>query len=208
MILHFIRHGESEANLLWEFSNSADKHPLTEKGRRQAYDLAQSLKHLPISACYTSPILRAVQTAQIISNELGVPYQVADALREFDVGIFEGRSDKASWERFFTLVDSWIAGKDRDKGIDGGESFLDIQHRFVPFINNLIEQDRDTEKQILIIGHGGTLRCMLPMILTNIDFSYVSWKRLPNTAIVSAQCTPEGLVCLQWGEDKFVRTCS
>ena len=203
MILHFVRHGESEANVLWEFSNGLDRHPLTEKGRQQAYDLAHRLRGLPITACYSSPILRAVQTAEILSAELGISYQVADALREFDVGIFEGRTDETSWQQFFQLVDTWMLQRDWEQSIDGGESFLDIQRRFVPFIDSLIQQYGASQAQFLLVGHGGTYRCMLPLILNNIDFTFANWQRLPNTAIVSAETTPEGLVCLRWGEEKF-----
>lgn len=203
MILHFVRHGESEANLLWEFSNGLDKHPLTDKGRQQAYDLAQRLKGLPFTICYTSPILRAVQTAEILSAELGIPCQLADPLREFDVGIFEGRSDKASWQQFFQLVDTWLVDKDWQQRIEGGESFLDIQQRFLPFIDNLVHQYSGTQAQLLLVGHGGTYRCMLPLILINIDFNFAKWESLPNTAVISAESTSDGLVCLQWGEVKF-----
>jgi broad specificity phosphatase PhoE len=200
MILYFVRHGESEANLLWEFSNGLGKHPLTEKGRQQALELAQKLKGLPITACYTSPILRALETAQIICAELGIPYVITDALREFDVGIFEGRTDQASWTEFTEMMAAWMAEKDWERRVEAGESFLDIQSRFVTFIDSLIQQYGDSQAHILLVGHGGTYHTMLPLILRNIDFEFSRQHHIPNTGVISAELTPDGLVCRQWGD--------
>ena len=201
MLLDFIRHGESEANLLNEFSNGLGKHPLTEKGRQQALELAQRLKGTPIAAGYTSPVLRAVQTAEILGAELGVECQVADALREFDVGILEGRSDEAAWQQFKQLFRAWMAGRDLEQRIEGGESFLDIQRRFVPFVESLLQQYTGSAAHLLLVGHGGTYRCMLPLILRNIDFAYALQHGLGNTAVVRAETVPGGLMCRQWGEE-------
>lgn len=200
MILHFVRHGESEANLLWEFSNGLGKHPLTEKGRQQVHELALKLKGLPITACYTSPILRALETAQIICADLGIPYEITGALREFDVGIFEGRSDETSWTQFTEMMSAWMQQKDWDQRIEQGESFLDIQSRFVSFIEHLIQQHGASLAHILLVGHGGTYHTMLPLILRNIDFDFSRQHHIPNTAMIIAELTPEGLVCRQWGD--------
>ncbi len=64
------------ANLLHEFSNAGIKHPLTEEGVEQARTLALALSGLPIGQVYASPILRAVQTTQILSAALAVAYEV------------------------------------------------------------------------------------------------------------------------------------
>jgi 2,3-bisphosphoglycerate-dependent phosphoglycerate mutase len=94
--LHFVRHGQSEASLLNEFSNRGLKHGLTEKGKQQAYALAQSLQSVPVVAIFSSPLLRARQTTQILAYTRGMAYQVTDALREFGCGLLEGKSDAAS----------------------------------------------------------------------------------------------------------------
>jgi probable phosphoglycerate mutase len=109
MRLYFVRHGESEANLLNEFSNRGLKHGLTEKGQQQAYALAQRLHAVPVVAIFSSPLLRARQTAEILAHELGVAYQVADALREFDCGILEGKSDPASWQAYGQLSEARLS---------------------------------------------------------------------------------------------------
>lgn len=81
MKLYFARHGESEANLLHEFSNRGLKHGLTEEGRQQAATLAGKLEGISVAKLFSSPLLRAIQTAQILADEPGVPYEITDALR-------------------------------------------------------------------------------------------------------------------------------
>ena len=73
MKLYFVRHGESVANLLREFSNSGVKHPLTERGVEQARRLAQQLAGILFEGIYSSPVLRAQQTAQIVADQVQVP---------------------------------------------------------------------------------------------------------------------------------------
>lgn len=81
--LYFARHGESEANRLRVISNRGNQFGLTPQGRRQAALLAQSLKAVPVMAIYSSPLLRAVETADILARELHQSVQVTEALREY-----------------------------------------------------------------------------------------------------------------------------
>ena len=90
-LLYFVRHGESEANVLHVFSNRELVHGLTDTGRAQVQALADQLAGVRFDAFYTSPILRARQSAQIVSDRLGLPFEVTPALAEYDVGILEGR---------------------------------------------------------------------------------------------------------------------
>src|SRR6266851_1245061 len=64
MKVYFVRHGESEANLLHEFSNRGFKHGLTQQGQQQATTLAQSLKNASVTKVFSSPLMRAVQRRQ------------------------------------------------------------------------------------------------------------------------------------------------
>jgi broad specificity phosphatase PhoE len=98
MRLYFVRHGQSEANVLQVISNRGLEHGLTEPGRAQVSSLARRLAGLPFARLYSSPLLRAVQTAEMLSSELGLPFETKDALREFDCGIIEGKSDTLSWQ--------------------------------------------------------------------------------------------------------------
>src|SRR5919197_4355319 len=107
MKLYFVRHGESEANLQHVISNRASPFGLTELGRKQAYALAENLKDIPISAIYSSPVLRARETADILSQSFHLPYQVTEALREYDCGILEEKSDEESWKLHREIAEEW-----------------------------------------------------------------------------------------------------
>ena len=169
MKIVFARHGESQANLLHEISNRGLKHPLTQTGRDQAVLLAHKLKDRSLSYIFSSLVLRAIETTVILANQLCVEYEVTEALREYDLGELEGRSDEKTWEFWQELFDAWTMHKDWDCRAPGGENFYEVQRRFLPFINGLIEQYKDTDKNILCVAHGGLYWVMLPHVFINID---------------------------------------
>lgn len=199
MHLYFTRHGESEANILREISNRGYRHGLTEKGRRQAVELAEKMGNLGVTFLYTSPLQRAVETAQILSQALGIPYEVTDALREFDCGIAEGRADAEAWALWKSDWVEWFERGNLAYRIQGGESYLDIQARFVPFIERLVAEKGQSNESLVLIGHGGTFACMLKSVLVIPRLADLPAELpFPNTGYVLAETRPEGLVCLEW----------
>lgn len=200
MKVYFVRHGESEANVNREFSNREFKHPLTDTGRAQVAALAEQLKELPFQAIYSSPLLRARQTAEILSQQLGVTYYVVDALREHDVGELEGYSDPASWDRYEELIGEWFHKQDLDARIPGGESFNELRARFMPFIAELQEQYGATDDPVLLVGHGGLFHFMLPLLFSNVGFAFSGKHGLGNTACIIGEWQDEFWVCTKWGD--------
>lgn len=201
MKLLFTRHGESQANIERIISNRDLAHPLTARGKAQALTLAEQLLTEGIVAIFASPILRARQTAQIISEQLGLPFSVHDALREFDCGIIEGLGTAEAWAAHETVIAAW-ADNDYAQRIPGGESFLDMERRFVPFVKQLIAQHGDRTGAILLISHGSLLHHMLPQVLDNIDRAFVRQHPLCNCACVRAVVTLAGINCVDWDGHK------
>ena len=198
MRIYFARHGESQANVLHIISNRDLPHGLTGLGRQQAQRLAEQVSEYGLTELYTSPLLRALETAQILSARLRLPYQVTEALREYDCGVLEGKSDPASWQLHQKVRDDWLIRRQLDSVIPGGERFEDIQRRFVPFIQGLTALESPADRHILLVGHGGLYQCMLPLVLTNIQAAWAVHQPFPNTAYVMAERRPGGLVCLDW----------
>jgi broad specificity phosphatase PhoE len=196
MRLYFVRHGESEANILHVISNRESTFGLTERGRRQAKTLAANLKDIPFTAIFSSPILRAKETAEILSQSLHLTYQVTEALREYDCGILEENSDEESWRLHREFYEDWTLHHNYSNKPEGGECFFDIQNRFLPFIESLKLQGDDP---LLLVGHGGLFHLMLPLILTNIDYDFVRTHWMEHTECVIAELQAEGFVCRQWG---------
>jgi broad specificity phosphatase PhoE len=74
-----------------------------------------------------------------------------------------------------------------------------VRDRFVPFIDSLIQQRRDTDANLLCIGHGGLYWMMLPLALKNIDPQFISKQQgFGHTALIISQLEPQGLICREW----------
>jgi broad specificity phosphatase PhoE len=202
MKIIFVRHGESEANLLNEFSNRGLKHGLTERGKAQAGILAEQLARHSVARVFSSPLLRALETAEILSAALRVPYETVDALREYDCGVLEGRSDPASWAEYHSVLEAWTLRRRWERRIEGGESFTEIRDRFVPFIQHLVDTYANPPQRVILVGHGGLYRCMLPLVLENIDFGFAMQHPLGNTGQVEAELRDGELACLKWSGGK------
>ncbi len=198
MRLYFVRHGESEANVLREVSNRGFRHPLTERGRAQAQALARQMQGIPVTRLFTSPLMRALQTAEILAEAFAVVPEVTDALREYDCGILEGRSDDECWRMHTAQREAWLKQQRWEERLEGGESFYDIRDRFVPLIDSLKERCAATQEHILLVGHGGTYACMLPLVLENVSFGTPAAREFPNTGVVIAESAGGSLTCLSW----------
>jgi broad specificity phosphatase PhoE len=198
MKFYFVRHGESVANLLREFSNSGVKHPLTEKGVAQARTLAQKLTGIPFEMIYSSPVLRAMQTAQIVANQLCVPVEVTEALREWSVGTYEGTTDPEGWKLHQQVQEDWYFHNKPESKMPGGENLIEIMARFVPFIERLVQEYKGADKNILCVAHGGLYLAMLPVIFKNIDHAFANEQGYAHTSPTIAQVQPDGLYCTAW----------
>jgi broad specificity phosphatase PhoE len=199
MKIFFARHGESQANLLREYSCVGLKHPLTGRGRLQASALAQALQDRAIHHIYASPVLRALETSVIVAYRLGVEYTVVEALREFSVGVLEGQIADPAWQPLRDLFQDWSLHRRLERRIEGGESFYDVQQRFVPFIAGLTGEYGRTDENLLCVAHGGLYRAMLPEVLTNVDQNFIdSNGGIDYTDCIVAELRPEGLVCVEW----------
>ena len=86
-IVIFVRHGQSESNVTHTLTSDIDKSPLTDDGIRQVEALAKTIpKGAKIDALYTSPVLRAVQSAEILGKSLSMKPKLDDRLWERHMG--------------------------------------------------------------------------------------------------------------------------
>lgn len=198
MRIYFTRHGESQANLLHEISNRGLRHGFTRRGREQAVTLAHRLQDFPITHIFSSPVLRAIETSVILANWLDLDFEVVEALREYDCGILEGRSDEAGWQLWQEMFDAWVLHKHWEQRIEGGESFNEIRERFEPFIEGLVRQYGNTEEGVLCVSHAGVFWMMLPLVVKNVDYALISKLGLDYRTNIISELRPEGLICVEW----------
>jgi len=195
-LLYFTRHGESTANLRQEFSNSGFKDPLTERGIAQVRATARELSGLAAARICSSPVMRAVQSAQILADCLHAPLETSEALREWSVGIYEGTADPRGWELHRQVQEDWFIQGRLDSRMPGGESYRDIQARFLPFIQGLV---RDARRQnLILVGHGGLYVAMLPAIVRNVTPAFARQHGFPYAGFAVAETRAEGLWCTSW----------
>ena len=198
MRIYFTRHGESHANLQHQISNRKLRHGLTQQGRAQALRLAARLQGIPVARIYSSPILRAVETSILLAERLAVEYEITDALREYDCGIMEGRSDERAWQAWQKLFDAWTVRKEWDRRIEAGESFHDIRRRFEPFIEGLVRDCGNAPVNVGCVGHGGLYWMMLPLVLKNVDAEIISRYGFDYAACIVAEWRSTSLFCVEW----------
>jgi len=152
-VLYIIRHGETEWNRMGKCQGHLDS-SLTEAGFRQAQILADGLAEKGIEVLYSSDLGRAMQTAHIISERLGLPVNAEEHFRERHFGVIEGLSRQELQDQY---PDEWesLSSGDPDYALPGGESGKQLYKRCV---NRCIELVRHhTGQRILIVAHGGVL---------------------------------------------------
>ncbi len=147
------RHGETEWNRERRFQGHADP-PLNASGREQARELAQRLAGSNLRAVYSSPLARARETAEIVAAELSLPIETRTALREVDVGSWQGLTRDEVQERFPEAFRRWLV--DLGHGWDDGESYDELGRRVVADLLELAA--RHPAERILAVTHGGPMR--------------------------------------------------
>ncbi len=150
---YVMRHGEawSNVNNVLDKGTNIDNH-LTEKGMGQATDTGLLLKDKKIDIVISSPVLRGKETAEIVASIIGVPVIVDERLKEYDMGVYDGKSRD---EYFASLTGSFVA---YDTRVEGGETHEEMMHRSLAVIGDL--EKEHTGKTILIVTHGGPARML------------------------------------------------
>jgi broad specificity phosphatase PhoE len=131
-----IRHGETDWNRIHRFQGRSDI-PLNQKGREQARALALALKHEPIMAIYSSPLVRAIETARLIKMfHFSTPFFEEEALVEMDLGDFDGMEAKRWAAQFQDFRKAWQENPESVK-MPGGESLKDVQTRAIDALERI-----------------------------------------------------------------------
>ena len=161
-LVHFVRHGESEANVERVVANRGLTHPLTSTGRAQARAVAETLRREGITRVVSSPLLRALETSTVIAHALEVPLEVDDALREVDLGDLEGRGDADTWDAWARYGRSWLEPGATPLHPPGGEPLERIAARFGGLVAGLRARAAAGQGPVVCVGHGALYRTMLP----------------------------------------------
>jgi len=124
--LILVRHGETLHNVAGIAQGWNDSE-LSEKGQRQVRALAERLTRFEPTAIYSSPLGRALSTANVIAEATGLPVETLDDLREMSYGAWEGKSFLDVRRNDLAFYHRWIA--DPDCSCPDGESHNDVLRR-------------------------------------------------------------------------------
>lgn len=162
MKLYVIRHGETEANKEGRFQGWTDN-PLNEKGIELAEITGKAMKGIVFDGCYSSPLLRARQTAEIILQESGngsVPVICDDRIKEINMGTWEEKRFRTE-QRDIPLekAKEFFNKPFEFPGFPEGETARQVCERTQDFLKELTAADDG--KTYLISIHGFAMRAML-----------------------------------------------
>ena len=158
--LLLIRHAQAQAGPSRHWLGWSDP-PLTSTGRAQAQAIAHRL-HLEkrrIGAVYTSPLRRALETAQAIGKTLHRPPVAMAELKEIHFGKLEGVTLQEMERRFPVLHTRWQDKTDMEFQWPGGERRADFFSRVADACQGIVA--RHPHENVVVVAHGGTIRACL-----------------------------------------------
>jgi len=152
-----IRHGENDYVKTGRMAGRARGVHLNEKGQKQAAELAEALRSVPLAAIYSSPLERSVETAEPIGRARGLEVQLVPGLIETDIGEWQGAELKK-----LTRLPAWriVQRAPSRFRFPGGEAFIEQQTRLVSEIERLVAQ-HGPQDIVAVIFHADPIKLVL-----------------------------------------------
>jgi probable phosphoglycerate mutase len=145
-----IRHGQTEWNRVERFRGQADV-PLNETGLAQAEATGRRVAQTwrPV-AIYSSPLSRAVKTAEAVARHFDLSVQIHPALADIDYGDWQGLTPDEARQRWPEEIDNWYNHPERAR-IPNGETLTELRQRAMRTVGELIANHADDT--IVLVGH-------------------------------------------------------
>ncbi len=138
--------------------------PLTERGRRQAEELAASLAERQVIAVYSSPIRRALDTAEAIASPLGLAVEVQAALQEYDFGKMSGLTWPEIREQRPQLIEQLVSDSANYPDYPGEEGREPFRQRVCEALWAISERHAG-EESVAVVTHAGPIVVFLLDVL-------------------------------------------
>ena len=157
-IIYLTRHGETEWNIEKRLQGRGDS-PLTKYGIQRAKELRDRIKNIDIDVIYSSPIKRALNTANILRGNKNIDIVTDDRLMEMCFGDYEGKKidiiqkENPSWDI------NLIMQGNVEICAPNGENLKEVRERISKLMNKIIAEN--IGKSILIVTHGITLKALM-----------------------------------------------
>ncbi|MFH1865887.1 MAG: histidine phosphatase family protein [Candidatus Eisenbacteria bacterium] len=191
----FVRHGETELNTTGVFRGRADV-TLNERGLAQAGAVAAALSAVPVTAVYSSPMVRALDTARAVASPHGLVPVVDPAFDNIDLGQWQGVAKDLVRREQPELWRLWREDPDALR-IPGGESLADVRER--AYERTLELAELHSGKRMVIVSHRSVVK-LLAGALLGMESGYF-WRFYLDNAGYSVFGFNEGsFVMLRWNE--------
>ena len=170
-MIYFVRHGETNGNVDKIMQGHMDI-PLNQNGIQQAKEVGEILKNVNLEVIFSSPLSRALKTAQIINKYHGLDIVVDERIKEFYSGAVQGTKMKEWSEQmrkdYFDFPEKF-----------GAETWQAFYDRVVSFFKEI----QNSHKTILIVSHSGVYRNIY-RYLNNIKDFHFDLDEIKNASIV------------------------
>jgi probable phosphoglycerate mutase len=178
--IYLIRHGQTDWNAEGRWQGQLDV-PLGNVGQEQALALAQHLKDRPITAIYSSDLMRAWMTAEPLAQAKALIIQRQERLRELHLGVFQGLTGDEIRMKY-PVEDEAMRADYMDYVIPGGESRRAMQTRAYEMWQEIAADESQSE--IAVFSHGGTIRVLLMKLFPD-DMEWTMKVPIKNTSLTT-----------------------
>jgi broad specificity phosphatase PhoE len=160
------RHGETAWNVEKVYRGRTDVN-LDEVGIKQAELLGKHLSNWELETIYSSPLRRAIDTANIIARYQKIGVHIAEGLIDFDYGEWQSLSEQRAKSLYPTLHDEWHNNPHKVR-MPGGESLEDVKKRAIKVVNAVLSEYQGS---IVLVSHRVVNKVLICSLL-GMDNSY------------------------------------
>ena len=161
-LILLIRHGENDYVKTSKMAGRIPGIHLNEHGRKQAQALGEALKNFPITAIYSSPLERAMETAAPIAEARKLEINQEPDLMDTDLGNWEGKSWKV-----LSLTKAWkiVQNAPSRFRFPEGESFAEAQVRYANVLERIVKKHRKPKDIVAVIFHADPIKLAISHFL-------------------------------------------
>jgi probable phosphoglycerate mutase len=178
--LYLVRHGATEANLANRFAGRSAE-PLLPNGVKQIHEVGTRLKGCNIVRIYSSPLPRAVQSAEILQSELAVPVVYDDALTDINIPHWDNLTKEKILSSFGDEYPIWLNQPDRFK-LEGCETLAAVQARAVEAVKRYLANEAEGGN-LLLVSHLIVLRCLV-LAFGNLPLSEFRSVKIDSASVI------------------------
>ncbi|HIC93267.1 MAG TPA: histidine phosphatase family protein [Anaerolineae bacterium] len=182
-----VRHGQTEWNRVERFRGRVDL-ALNQTGLAQAHALAERLADWPIAALYSSPLRRAIQTAQPVAERLGLPVQLLPGIVDINYGDWQAKTPAQVAEAYPDLYRRWLEEPHLVR-FPHGESLDEVRDRAMAALREVVARHRG--QVVLLVAHQVVNRVLVCAML-GLDNSHF-WRIRQDNGCINVFDHQDGL---------------